>query len=67
VVYAELKLEQEKESYDSWLNNEGVLLADKIAPKKRLSKEYSAKVNLSTYFIVNYFILIITSFSKFFT
>jgi hypothetical protein len=37
-VYAELKLEQEKESYDSWLNNEGVLLADKIAPKKKAVK-----------------------------
>jgi hypothetical protein len=38
VVYAELKLEQEKESYDSWLNNEGVLLADKIAQKKGCRK-----------------------------
>jgi hypothetical protein len=49
VVYAELKVDQEKEAYDRWLEDEGVLLADKISEKKRLSKDYQTKV---LYFLV---------------
>lgn len=62
VVYAELHLEQQQQCYERWLNNDGVLLADKIAEKKRLSKEYSAKVNLLSGFIINSFLYIISYF-----
>jgi len=44
VVYVELKVVHVKEAYDRWLEDEGVLLADKISEKKRLSKDYHAKV-----------------------
>jgi hypothetical protein len=44
VVYAKLKVVHVKEAYDRLLEDEGVLLADKISEKKRLSKDYHAKV-----------------------
>jgi hypothetical protein len=47
VAYAELKVGQEREVYQRWLENEGNLLKNKISEKKRLSKEYSAKVGAS--------------------
>ena len=49
VVYVELKVVHVKEAYDRWLEDEGVLLADKISEKKRLSKDYQTKV---LYFLV---------------
>jgi hypothetical protein len=48
MMYAEVQLVQAKERYKHWLDNEGVTLASKIAEKKRLQKELSAKVSLST-------------------
>ena len=47
VAYAELKVGQEREVYQRWLENEGILLTNKISDKKGLSKEYSAKVGAS--------------------
>ncbi len=47
VMYAEVKALQAKEKYENWLDNEGVTLASRISEKKRLSKEYSAKVVLN--------------------
>jgi hypothetical protein len=44
VVYAKLKVVHVKEAYDRLLEDEGVLLANKISEKKRLSKDYHAKV-----------------------
>jgi hypothetical protein len=65
VVYAELQANQDKEVYDRWLENEGVLLADKIAEKKRLSKEYSAKVYFLCYFIECFILIIFLSYIPF--
>jgi hypothetical protein len=54
-VYAELKTDQEKNEFQKWLENEGVLLENKICEQKRLPKEYSAKVVTSVYFLFHFF------------
>jgi hypothetical protein len=51
-VYAELKADQEKNEFQKWLENEGVLLENKICEQKRLPKEYSAKVVTSVCFLI---------------
>jgi hypothetical protein len=48
MMYAEVQLVQAKERYENWLDNEGVTLASKLAEKKKLQKELSAKVSFST-------------------
>ena len=40
VMYAEVKVIQAKEKYDHWVQNEGVLLASKIAEKKDYRSSY---------------------------
>jgi hypothetical protein len=52
MMCAEVQLVQAKERYEHWSDNEGVTLASKLAEKKRLQKELSAKVSFSTAVIV---------------
>jgi len=56
VMYAEVKVIQAKEKYDHWVQNEGVLLASKIAEKKRLQKQLSAKVVFLKFYSSKFFL-----------
>jgi hypothetical protein len=53
VAYAEVKVRCEKEKFEKWLENEGILLANKTSDKKRLSKEYSSKVVATLLYVIN--------------
>jgi hypothetical protein len=64
MMYAEVQLVQAKERYEHWLDNEGVTLASKLAEKKRLQKDLSAKVSFSTavtVYLINYYLYSISN------
>ncbi len=44
--YAEVKADNEKQKYDLWIENEGIMLDNKVYNKAQLSEQLSAKVGI---------------------
>jgi hypothetical protein len=49
--YAEVKADNEKQKYDLWIENEGIMLGNKVYNKAQLSEQLSAKVGIVICFI----------------
>jgi hypothetical protein len=47
VCYVEVESDHVKQKYDSWIENEGIMLGNKVYNKAQLSKQLSAKVSIA--------------------
>jgi hypothetical protein len=56
VCYAEVKADHAKQKYDSWIENEGIMLGNKVHNKAQLSKQLSAKVSIAIGSLLRYYL-----------